>query len=101
MVNFELCNFPWLQISRFPGVQLNSLLTYRRALLSERLEQATEYLINTSYMLIWLVSDMMSFLPWMDTTVSLINLTKSFTKNFFKRLICAYSLQGSKGLFEV
>ena len=25
----------------FPGVQLNSLLTYRRALLSERLEQAS------------------------------------------------------------
>ena len=28
--------------SHFPGVQLNSLPTYRRALLSERLEQAIE-----------------------------------------------------------
>ena len=28
---------------RFPGVQLNSLPTYRRALLSERLEQAIQY----------------------------------------------------------
>ena len=31
---------PRLPPSRFPGVQLNSLPTYRRALLSERLEQA-------------------------------------------------------------
>ena len=29
---------------RFPGVQLNSLPTYRRALLSERLEQASQLL---------------------------------------------------------
>ena len=31
---------PRFPLPRFPGVQLNSLPTYRRALLSERLEQA-------------------------------------------------------------
>jgi len=35
-------------LPRLPGVQLNSLPTYRRALLSERLEQATNKHVNGS-----------------------------------------------------
>ena len=41
--DLRLCSYVELGYlwSRFPGVQPNSLRTYRRALLSERLEQAT------------------------------------------------------------